>query len=112
MTDKFTLLERNYPEDEIDADHQHIRDLRNEARALREEHNVLVHQVWDIDDRISKSKDTANIELLEKEKAALLTKIEASGNVEKVKELVEEIKALEIAVDGHSDINDHSPYIL
>lgn len=110
--ERFNLLKKRYPEDATDPEHKKIKKLRATARDYRDTHNALVQQLWDVEQNlvISNSEDEKKVFLQEKDE--LLNKIESKGYIKKINALLEEIKVLEIAVDGFSAIDGNSPYEL
>lgn len=111
MPKEFDLLSRKYPEDRSDPEHVHIDTLRAQARELRSKNNKLVAQIWEMDTELAKEKITAEKKAkLTKNRQELLNETEAYRAT--LNGLLEEIKTLEIAVDGHSNIGSSSPYEL
>lgn len=110
--DKYDLFKKPYPENAGASEEARIEALRATARGYTDTHNGLVQQLWDMDQKIAQLKNGEDHSALKDEKAALVRKINEADYINKIDVLLEEIKAWEIAVHGHSDIGSNSPYIL
>lgn len=110
--DKFDLLKRNYPEGVNDLPHERVRELRALARSYRDANNELVKKIWDAEQKLvlpnSETDKASLMKIIEKSSKQL----EEKGYIEKIHHLLEEIRALEIELYGHSDIGGNSPYKL
>jgi hypothetical protein len=92
--------------------HAKISELRTVARGYRDKNNEQIKELWSIDKKLlNEQLTTENKASIITQKEKLLLQIETDGYLEKLNALLEQIKALEIEVDGHSNIGS-SPYIL
>jgi len=112
---KFELLKKKYPEDAAgkDGDNEEIKLLRGTARALREENNKVVHELWDISFKLKNDKSP----LAPEERASLLKSQKELADksekyIQQLNDLREQIKQMEIKLYGVSEINSNSPYEL
>lgn len=113
-SEKFSLLEKKYPEDaKSGIDNEHILKLRQQARDLRAENNKWVNQLWDIAQQLTKKdlSPTKRNELHDL-KAGIDKKISEESYIERINKLLDEIQTLEISLYGHSEVNSNSPYPL
>lgn len=97
-------------EDTSDPQHAHIIEMRKQARLYIEENKKLVRRLWEINLKLEAPSQVGK-SLLIKEKADLSRQLIDANYPKKIDDLLEEIKVLELAVDGHSDIGS-SPYRL
>jgi hypothetical protein len=97
-------------EDTSDPHHAHIIEMRKQARQYIEENKKLVSRLWEIDLKLETPSLVDKAALIE-EKADLSRQLRETNYPKKIDDLLEEIKALELEVDGHSDIGS-SPYRL
>lgn len=112
--EKFSLLEKRHPKDaKSDTDAAHILKLRQQARELSAENNKLVHQLWDVEQQLTKKNlsATQRTELIEL-KSGIDEKIAQEHYIERINKLLEQIEKLEIRLYGHSEVNKNSPYDL
>lgn len=85
-----------------------IKQLRALARTYRDRNNELVGQIWELDRKLVENSDEKLIA-----KRAEITEQLINEDVEqKLKDIINEIKTLEIALYGHSDVGGPSPYVL
>lgn len=89
-----------------------ITKLRDEARQFLKENNELVEMIWKIDLQLQQPLDAPQKKRLLSEKNAITKKITQAGYEKKINALLEKIRTLEIALDGHSKVGGHSPYVL
>ena len=106
------------PSDMLHADNNkqfqqdRVAELRSLARGYRDANNKIVSELWDIEQRLVKPIDAKDKTELMTEKENLNSQLKKEKYLEKLNELLEEIKNLEISLYGASDIGKHSPYIL
>lgn len=108
----FNLLQKNYPADIKGSRNAKVQALRAEAREYRKLNNDLVEQIYTIDREIASIKDEPDKERLIKEKEQLSHQLEQENYIEKLDQLLKEIRELEIALIGRSDVGGSTPYTL
>ena len=89
-----------------------IEELRQLARTYIDENNKLITELWDIDLKIAQIKSDENNVVLFAEKDEINNKIKLTNYEEKINNILEKIKTLEIASYGYSNIGSNSPYQL
>ena len=85
-----------------------INELRALARDLRDRNNKLVNQIWEIDLKLVENDSDE----LRAKRTELTEQLRKEGFEQKFKDTIEEIKALETALYGHSNVGGPSPYVL
>lgn len=109
---KHRLFDTTSSEQEKHSAKAQIAAMRAQARDYRDRNNALVDQIWDLEQKIVQLGDDKSRERLIKEKEAISSQIDEAGYIPKLNALLDEIKALEISVYGHSDVGGDSPYQL
>jgi hypothetical protein len=106
---KFTKKEMK--DKPMDEDHSVLEALKVQARDYIKKNNTLVQQLWDIDRKLLDTKDEAEKGALCSHREQLRKTLEDEGYEIKIPALLDKIKALELKLDGHSNIGS-SPYVL
>lgn len=112
--EKFTLLDRKYPENEASSTSDaRVLAMKKEARELRDINNALVRKIWDLDAELSTPDlSPEKKELLLESKNKIISDIASNNYLDKVNKLLSEIEKLEITLYGSSEVNSDSPAIL
>lgn len=92
--------------------YEEIQKLREEARGFRDTNNAWVREFWALEQELLKTNDPKARKRLTHEKETLLHQIETADYPKKIAALVKEIIAKEIALQGYSELDSHSPYEL
>lgn len=112
--EKFTLLDRKYPENDASlTGDARVQAMRAEARELRDKNNSLVRQIWDLETELrTPGLSNEQKDLLSKTKKTISNEILNEKYIDRVNALLNEIEHLEIALYGRSDVRSDSPSIL
>ena len=109
MTSKDSSILFSGPPSDERVNPEHIKKLRDVACQYRDKNNALVNQIWALEMRLGNPQPGDDSDALMKEKAELSAQIAVEAYAEKVQDLIQEIKRLEIALYGHSEVDSDSP---
>jgi hypothetical protein len=93
-------------------DDPEIQALREKARKLQDAYNEQVRAIWHIKLALLKKPSEKEVQRLTKKEKALTKALEKKHSLEKLNDLLDEIKAKEIALCGYSSVGGSSPYNL
>ena len=109
---KFDLLRKRNCEGVSDLNSARVIELRAMAHGYQDINNKLVGELWDIEQKLVQLKGEEGRSALIRVKTELSNQIETGGYVKKIEALCEEIKTLEMALYGFSELDSSSPYQL
>lgn len=110
--DKFMLLgglRQQVSANKIDLEIQQLRSL---ARQLMNANNPVVTALWEIDIEMAQPGKKSNEAELLANKAKLERQLAEEKYAQRIDDVLEQIKALEISCLGHSELESNSPYCL
>lgn len=104
MSNKQSIKHR----DETTTKTQEIKMLREQASLLLKENNTIVDELWDIEQQLIQTTESAKSKLLQ-EKNELTTKLNQENYIKRIDDLKKQIYKLEIELFGKSNILKNSP---